>query len=65
MKFILIANIVVLSIAAITITGLFIHTLKTDKSLFERKDKWLFIDTLLRLRKVLLVLLFLAKKNII
>lgn len=39
MKFILIANIIVLSIAAITITGLFIHTLKTDKSLFERKEK--------------------------
>lgn len=39
MKIILIMNIIALSIAAITITGLFIHTLKTDKSLFERKDK--------------------------
>lgn len=64
MKIVLILNIITLSIAAITITGLFIHTLKTDKSLFERKDKWLFIDTLLRLRKVHWALLFSAKKNI-
>lgn len=39
MATILIANTVVLAIAAIVITGLFIHALKTDKSLFERKDK--------------------------
>lgn len=39
MATILIANTVVLAIAAIVITGLFIHTLKTDKSLFGRKDR--------------------------
>ena len=38
MKGILIANIVVLVAAAITITGLCIRVFKTDKSLFERKD---------------------------
>lgn len=38
MKGILIANIVVLAVAAVVITGLFIRVLKTDKSLFERKD---------------------------